>query len=254
MGDVYGVEVQLASMALPTVIIPGYLAGAAPYATLEADLRQRGIPAVTVPLTRWDWLPTLGGRSVQPILQAIAQTVQQLQADTQSTQVNLVGHSAGGWIARIYLGDEPYAIHAIDQDRVNCWHGHHHVHTLITLGTPHTSQERWTQRNLNFVNQTYPNAFHPDVRYICVAGKAVFGQRWRTWFTYNSYELTCGQGDRWGDGITPLEAAHLDQAQNLVLPEVHHSPQPGVDWYGSPNIVPQWSHFLSEVPDSQPLA
>lgn len=231
-------------MPLPTVIIPGYLAGAAPYQPLVAELKQRGIPAVTVPLSRWSWLPTLGGRSVQPILAAIDRTVQQLKAETGQNQLNLVGHSAGGWIARIYLGDRPYTVHPPDYQRPNRWAGHKHVATLITLGTPHTSQERWTRRNLDFVNQTYPGAFYPSVRYVCVAGKAVYGRRWRTWFTYNSYQITGGRGDCWGDGITPIEAAHLTNAENLVLEQVYHSPEPGVSWYGSPSVVERWAAYL----------
>lgn len=231
-------------MALPTVIIPGYLAGAAPYRGLETYLQEQGIVATTVPLTRRDWWPTVGGRSIQPILAAIAATVTQLQAETGSDRVNLIGHSAGGWIARIYLGEKPYQVHAIDRDRPNCWQGHRHVHTLLTLGTPHISQERWTRRNLDFVNQTYPGAFYDQVRYVCVAGKAVYGQPWRTWFTYNSYQLTCGQGACWGDGITPVTAAHLEGAHNLLLEDVQHSPQPGVLWYGSPAIAQEWLTHL----------
>jgi len=76
--------------------------------------------------------------------------------------------------------------------------------------------ERWTKKNLDFVNVNYPGAFYQDVRYVCVAGKTVRGDRsadgprnrtLREWFTYNSYQLTCGQGDCWGDGITPIAAA-----------------------------------------------
>lgn len=232
-------------MPLPTVIVPGYLAGALPYRPLEAYLNQRGCWAKTVPLTQASWLPTFGGRSVQPILQAIAQTVEQVKAETGSDRVNLVGHSAGGWIGRIYLGDRPYDVHQIDRDRPNLWFGHKHVETLLTLGTPHVSQERWTRRNLDFVNQTYPGAYHPQINYICIGGKAVFGQRWRTWFTYNSYKLTAGLGACWGDGITPLTAAHLPDAKNVVLDNVHHSPKPGIDWYGTPRIVDQWLPYLS---------
>ncbi|MEM1308474.1 MAG: lipase, partial [Cyanobacteria bacterium P01_H01_bin.153] len=129
--------------------------------------------------------------------------------------------------------------------RRNCWAGHHHIQTLLTLGTPHISQERWTRRNLDFVNQTYPGAYQDDVDYICFAGKAVFGQRWRTWFTYNSYQLTAGQGDCWGDGITPVAAAHLEGAKNLILENVFHSPKPGVTWYGTPQVVNQWISYLA---------
>lgn len=231
-------------MPLPTVIIPGYLAGARPYRSLEADLNQRGIWTKTVPLTPASWLPTLGGRSVQPILMAIAETVEYAKATTGNDRVNLVGHSAGGWIARIYLGDQPYDVHRVDRDRFNLWSGYKHVDSLITLGTPHTSQERWTRRNLDFVNQTYPGAYFASVNYTCVAGKSVFGRRWRTWFTYNSYQITSGTGNCWGDGITPISAAHLPDAQNVVLERVYHSPKPGITWYGTPAIVDQWLPYL----------
>ncbi|MGF1461235.1 MAG: esterase/lipase family protein [Leptolyngbyaceae cyanobacterium] len=231
-------------MTRPTIIIPGYLAGAAPYRFLAADLNARGVWTKTVPLTQSSWLPTVGGRSVQPIVMAIAQAVEQAIAATGSDRVNLVGHSAGGWIARIFLGDVAYDVHPSDRDRVNCWQGHRQVETLLTLGTPHVSQERWTRRNLDFVNETYPGAYFDDVNYICFAGKAIFGQRWRTWFTYNSYQLTVGEGACWGDGITPIAAAHLKAANNLVLDHVFHSPKPGTTWYGTPDVVDRWVDYL----------
>jgi hypothetical protein len=80
------------------------------------------------------------------------------------------------------------------------------------------------------------------VAYICVAGKAVFGE-WQNWIAYNSYKLTCGQGRTWGDGITPIASAHLQGANNLVLAGVHHSPRAGL-WYGSPDVVREWAKFL----------
>lgn len=89
-------------MPLPTVILPGFFAGASEYRGLEASLNQLGFPTVTVPLQPGDWIPTIGGRSVLPILRQLDQTVKQVMADYNATQVNLIGHSAGGWIARIY--------------------------------------------------------------------------------------------------------------------------------------------------------
>lgn len=237
-------------MPLPTVILPGYLASAVPYRGMEQALQSLGYVAMTVPVTRWDWVPTVGGRSVAPILAKLDQTVQKALGETGAAQVNLVGHSAGGWISRIYLGEVPYTVPAwrnsSQEPLRSLWHAHPQVNTLITLGTPHTSQERWTRRNLDFVNQTYPGAFYSSVRYVCIAGKAVYGQQdWNGWFTYNSYALTCGQGDCWGDGITPVASAHLEQAENIVLEGVYHSPKPGVLWYGSPEIVKAWSVHLA---------
>ncbi|PSN17270.1 lipase [filamentous cyanobacterium CCP5] len=231
-------------MARPTVILPGYLAAAAPYREMEQALAGLGYPSYTVPLSRWDWLPTVGGRSVSPILARLDETVQMALAESGCDQVNLVGHSAGGWIARIYLGKVPYDVHPSDRQRRQRWAARDRVANLITLGTPHVSRERWTRRNLDFVNDNYPGAFEPTVNYVCVAGKAVYGRpSWSGWFTYNSYVLTGGRGDCWGDGITPIDAAHLTGAKNLVLDQVYHSPRPGYRWYGTPEVVAQWADY-----------
>lgn len=233
-------------MPLPTVILPGYLEGAIAYRPLEQSLQDLGFPTAIVPLRKRDWLPTVGGRSMLPILQLLHPTVKQMLQQHNSSQINLIGHSAGGWISRIYLGEKPYMFHG-DATAAEClWYAHPRVANLITLGTPHLSKERWTKRNLDFVNKNYPGAFYPQVRYVCVAGKSIFGVRRRgSWLAYSSYQLTCGRGDTWGDGITPIEAAHLAGAENLVVEGVRHSPRAAGIWYGSPEILPAWVSYLA---------
>lgn len=224
-------------MTIPSVILPGYFARSIEYRQFEDSLNNSGIPTVTVPITKKDWIPTIGGRSVVPILRLIDRTVKQTLLKYNASQVNLIGHSAGGWIARIYLGEKPYNVHGDLLDLAVTWNAHGFVNTLVTLGTPHISQERWTKRNLDFVKYNYPGAFYPDVRYVCIAGKAVYGQRrLGSWLAYNSYLLTCGKGNCWGDGIIPVEAAHLDGAINLTLEGVMHSPMSSGLWYGSPTV------------------
>ncbi|MBW4614886.1 MAG: triacylglycerol lipase [Desmonostoc vinosum HA7617-LM4] len=231
-------------MPLPTVILPGYLESAIAYRQLEQSLQNLGFPTVTVPLRRRDWLPTLGGRPVTPILWQLDRTVKQILQQYDATQINLIGHSAGGWISRIYIGEKPYSSRNEVKSSL-LWQAHPQVATLITLGTPHISQERWTRWNLDFVTNNYPGAFYPKVRYVCVAGKTIFGARQRgSWLAYSSYQLTCGKGNTWGDGITPIEAAHLEGAENLVIEGVRHSPRnPGI-WYGSPESLEIWVKYL----------
>ena len=231
---------------LPTVILPGFFAGAKEYLQLQRDLEVSGYPTRTVPLTARSWLPTVGGRPVTPILEALHRTIAEVLQKFDCTQVNLIGHSAGGWISRIYLGSAPYC------DRV--WAGAQNVATLIALGTPHNSQERWTRRNLEFVNTTYPGAFHSDITYVCVAGKSTFGnkapwwqpQNWNgeQWLAYSSYELTGGTGSCWGDGITPIPSAHLEGAINLTIEGAYHSPRRDRFWYGSPEARRHWIEYL----------
>jgi triacylglycerol esterase/lipase EstA (alpha/beta hydrolase family) len=224
-------------MPLPTVILPGFLESAIAYRPLEQLLQQLGFPAVTVPLRRRDWLTTFGGRPITPIVQQLDRTVKQLLQQSHATQINLIGHSAGGWISRIYLGEQPYLN--------SLWQAYPLVATLITLGTPHTSQERWTRGNLDFVNNNYPGAFYENLRYVCVAGKTIFGEkRLGSWLAHSSYQLTCGQGNTWGDGITPIIAAHLAGAENLVIEGVNHSPRSRGIWYGSPEALTAWVQYL----------
>jgi hypothetical protein len=56
---------------LPTVILPGYFESADLYLPLQQALTEMGTPTTTVPLRIRDWLPTLGGRSMVPILRQL---------------------------------------------------------------------------------------------------------------------------------------------------------------------------------------
>jgi triacylglycerol esterase/lipase EstA (alpha/beta hydrolase family) len=117
-----------------------------------------------------------------------------------SKRAALVASSAGGWISRIFLGRGPpycnavfhgadrcgaracglgarrdavrHAAHARAASRPN--RTHHalpgRVHTLVTLGTPHTSAEPVTLRNIGWVNDNQP--LQPDVRCVCVCVRA----------------------------------------------------------------------------------
>ncbi|MBE9215806.1 alpha/beta hydrolase [Plectonema cf. radiosum LEGE 06105] len=230
-------------MTLPTVILPGFFESAEAYYNLEKSLQNLGFPTLTVPLQRRDWIATVGGKSVIPILQQLDCTVKSILQQYGVSQVNLIGHSAGGWISRIYLGEVPYGKSSAN---LLTWKAHPQVATLVTLGTPHTSLERWTRSNLDFVNNNYPGAFYEKVRYVCVAGKTIFGQRrLGNWLAFSSYKLTCGNGNTWGDGITPIEAAHLSGANNLIIEGVMHSPRSPQIWYGSPESIGNWVKYLS---------
>lgn len=231
-------------MPLPTVILPGYLASDLPYREMEKALADRGFPAVTVPLRRRDWLATVGGRSVSSIIKVLDATAQEAMSEHDANRINLVGHSAGGWISRIYIGEEDYNVHSSDLRRIAPRSARSHVSNLLTLGTPHESRERWTRKNLDFVNQTYPGAFYDDIDYVCLVGRAVEGRQ-GGWFTFNSYKITGGDGAVWGDGVVPVSAAHLTGARNITLPDVYHSPSPGRLWYGSEVVVDDWCQWLA---------
>jgi triacylglycerol esterase/lipase EstA (alpha/beta hydrolase family) len=231
---------------LPTVILPGYLESADVYLPLQQALTELGTPTTTVPLRKRDWLPTLGGRSMIPILRELDRTVNEALTNHNTNQINLIGHSAGGWISRIYLGEIPYTIHGDVDDTAKLWNAKSKIASLITLGTPHISGERWTKKNLDFVNDNYPGAMYPEVEYICVAGKSIYGEKkLGQWLAYSSYQQTCGEGNTWGDGITAIAAAHLVGATNITIEGVKHSPRTSGLWYGSSEVIDRWSGYLT---------
>lgn len=114
-----------------------------------------------------------------------------LQQD--SDRVILLGHSAGGWLARAYLADtERYAIPtAGDGDVETRGDGARgaegedlplaHVAGLVSLGTPHSGPpvesgvRDMTGGAVAWVDRTWPGAFFKDkgVAYVAVAGRAV---------------------------------------------------------------------------------
>lgn len=224
-------------MNTPNIILAGYLAGATDYIPIAQKLQSKNLSATVVPLKWWDWVPTVGGRSIAPILEKLDQTVNQELEKSGASKVNIIAHSAGGWLSRIYLGDRPY------YDKV--WNARSKVAKLVCLGTPQRSLEPWSLPNLGFVNDNYPDAFYDDIEYICVAGNAVQGKKStpKKWLAYSSYELTIGQGDVWGDGIIPIESAYLDGAQNMAIDGVYHSPR-SAKWYGSQDVVDIWAEYL----------
>jgi pimeloyl-ACP methyl ester carboxylesterase len=59
-----------------------------------------------VPLESRDWWPILRGGSFESYLGRAAALVDRLHV--AQGPLALVGHSAGGWVARILLGGEPY--------------------------------------------------------------------------------------------------------------------------------------------------
>ena len=89
------------------------------------------------------WYPTLLGGDFAPMLDAIEATVRSIgetnDADRETNprrDLCVVGHSAGGWLARLWMGDAPYV-----NGRV--YGGAPRVKTLLTLGTPHNSLEEY---------------------------------------------------------------------------------------------------------------
>jgi len=172
-------------------------------------------------------------------------------------RIALIGHSAGGWISRVYLSDRNYG------GRV--YAGSKLVHSLITLGTPHGDAPGEAFEGVKWINREKVN---PSVRAVAVAGSGFRGDR-SGQLTQNAYSFCCPEGSDGkkydGDGITPIESAlAMEGSENLVLEgDVTHFPwsdvfggdifapdlaklhrEEGTAWYGSDEALDQWVEFL----------
>ncbi|NWF79659.1 MAG: alpha/beta fold hydrolase [Chloroflexi bacterium] len=226
----------------PLVLIGGYLTGPGDFAELATALQQPayGYQVFVAPIGRLRWALTRDW-DFRPVLAILRATVERALASSGADQVDILAHSVGGTVARMYLGDQPYL--------GQVYGGRRYVRNLVMLGTPHHSQEYWTRRSVGFVNNTYPGAFYPEIRYVSVVGRAIQGnpqgsvlQR----MARNSYVMVSGKthARAWGDGITTLHCAALGGAEYLVVDGVSHSPLHGRPWYGDQAGLARWGRVL----------
>ncbi|KAK4768620.1 hypothetical protein SAY87_003761 [Trapa incisa] len=278
----------------PAVILPGLGNNTGDYAKLQSILLDKyGVSTVVANVSRVDWLRNAAGLfdlnywrgTLRPrpvldwYLERVNIAVQEAKELTEGGMLSLIGHSAGGWLARVYMEE----------------YGATDISLLLTLGTPHQPPPKdagvidQTRGLLNYVQNNCTKAVYaPQLKYVCVAGRYIQGARffggsdenvmsavpanggqlmseariadsvddstskyptWRARFIGQGYKQVCGLADVWGDGVVPETAAHLEGALNLSLQGVYHSPVGSDDesrpWYGSPAIIEQWvTHLL----------
>ena len=162
---------------------------------------------------------------------------------------SIVGHSAAGWAARIYLSEEKYG-------------GHSHrglargVRRLVTLGSPHAASE-----GVVFANVAWARREPAPVPALAVAGAGFRGDEAGE-FTRGSYEF-CGLSAEEvatadGDDVTPLSSAldfegakrltlrgatiHAANLPSFLSPELTESDAP---WYGDEERIDEWVGFFS---------
>jgi pimeloyl-ACP methyl ester carboxylesterase len=257
-----GVSRVTGSKKKPVVILPGFLNTSASYKNLAGKLENLGYHCEILTVTNVDWGRVTAGGDFSFYVDRLEIAVKQL-SDHYGSACSLIGHSAGGWIPRLLLGNIPY------QGKI---YGHSdRVDKLITLGTPHHSIEKYPfgrfdekivsddpmlppnarVSSLQYANYYYPrgDAF-PGVKIVCIAGNAIYGKpdifNTKYFFAYQCYKATCGDGYVNGDGVTPVCISHLEGATaNVTLDGVWHGPIGTIDmpWYG--DAIESWIHFLS---------
>ena len=129
---------RLDAAETPIVLVHGIIDNHTIFTVMERALRRRGFQT----LSAYDY-----GLLTHNIPQAAAhlgEAIEDLAVATGYERVHVIGHSLGGLIAR-------YFVQRLGGDR--------HVHTLVTLGTPHQgTQLAWAAPLLPLVRQITPNS------------------------------------------------------------------------------------------------
>ncbi len=223
----------------PIVILGGFLSPGTVYAGMRQALAAHsGQPVSVVDTQVYDWLPSVSLAGWALLLMKLDRTVRRAAQDSATGKVTLVGHSAGGVLARIFLSPEPFLGRR--------YAGLERVVHLITLGSPHHNQGglRRGGRMSRWADRHYPGAaFSPPVTYTSVAGKLSRGDPNglpRAQWAGRVYREICGDGEAWGDGLVPVPSALLSGSGQIVLDGVSHYSIFGARWYGSPEVLPLW--------------
>ena len=186
-------------------------------------------------------------------------------------RIALVGHSAGGWISRIYLSSKSYG--------GKSYGGSRFVHSLVTLGTPNADADGAAFRGLEWVNRVEKENQQQKERdeegnndRFDVAGLAVAGAGFRGADALgDSYDFCGGEEgvkkeDVDGDGLTPVFSAlnwkKADQmllrgkvthfpwenvlGGGLLLPELVRARERNVPWYGDTEVMDQWVPWFEQ--------
>ena len=240
----------------PTAPRAGFGNDAADYATplglpeetgLAAALGRRGFRVEVVPVARGDWLQVLTrgardpdfllfekARRTSPAFRWYADKVSETLGKVDGP-VLLVGHSAGGWLAKLAcLLDGAVAARTVG---------------VVTLGAPHVPPPEGTPCATRGVLADVAGAAWPDVALITVASDAIRGDRGgdvEAATAADAYGRVSGNPEGLGDSVVPLSAAHLPEADlQLTLPCRHSinvagTSVPTDDWYGAERWVDAW--------------
>ncbi len=219
----------------PIIILGGFLITSEAYLpaknTIE-NISERKVYVVDV--TRVDWLKSNSAEGWINILNKVKNQVNLALKETKAKQIDLIGHSSGGVMLRLYLSNEPF------QDIV--YNGQSTTRNLITLGSPHQAVKATKLRK--FVNEKYPGNFFQNINYVSIGGEVDINSRETSLFTKlfarNSYKSISGNKNEIGDGLVPLSSSILDNSQKIILPQTVHGGIFGKNWYGSTSKVEEW--------------
>lgn len=247
--------------ARPVVlVIGGFLTSPPLYWHLRQRLLARDVADVLIaPIWLPDWI-LAAARGLGPIVTRAGRSL--LHAGERSAAsprslgapVMIVGHSAGGVVARILTSPEPFEGRRLDAAG--------RIGAIVSLGSPHRVNghhgERRAGRASAFAERVVPGArFAPTTGYLTVMSRHVVGDPLgdgRQQTAHRLYRQLHDPGDSGepaptieGDGLIPLSSARLPGAREIVLDRAIHGQLAGEPWYGADEMLDQWWPAAVEV-------
>jgi len=285
------------------VIVPGFLRGFESYdemrENVEIAVRERfvdggvdgddecEIEVCVAKVEKAFWIPvTFRGESLRKILDAIEDAVVcAAGGDEDDEKIVIIGHSAGGWIARLFLGGKSIKY---DGKLYDGYRRAKNVVALVTLGTPHNSAEAYPfgrvkekrtrcddnnddeETSLQETRRLYPNCFLKDdgMKYVTVQGTGFRGRPFKftdfipssstttDWKTLLeeikhgiSYKTDCLDPSSDGDSVTCKSSGHGlgKEAVQVSIEGVKHEKDDIYPWYGSLDVVRTWMRPVLEM-------
>ena len=219
----------------PIIILGGFLITEEAYRPAKNTIENiSGRKVYIVDVKRIDWIKSNTAEGWIHILNKVQHKVAFALAETKAEKVDLIGHSSGGIMLRLYLSSNPFNNKVYD--------GQSTVKNLITLGSPHQAVKATRLRK--FVDEKYPGSFFKNINYISIGGKVEIYSNHTSILTKlvarNSYESISGDKNQSGDGLVPLSSSLLKDSQKIVLSDTVHGGIFGKDWYCSSSIVKSW--------------
>jgi hypothetical protein len=243
------------------LIIGGFLTSPPLYWHMRRRLLRRGVADVVIaPIWLPDWI-LAPARGLGPIVTRAGRSL--LQAGHRSAAsprslgapVLVVGHSAGGVVARILTSPEPFEGRRLDASG--------RIGAIVSLGSPHRVSgqhgERRAGRASSFAERVVPGArFAPTTGYLTVMSRHVVGDPLGDGRQQTAHRLyrqvhdsdrpgTAPAGPIEGDGLIPLSSARLPGAREIVLDDAIHGQLAGEPWYGVDEMLERWWPDAMEV-------
>ncbi len=232
------------------LVLGGFLTSAPLYIPLARRLRRRGAADVVIArLWTPDWL-LAASRGLGPLVTRagrallVANERSASSGAARSAPVLVIGHSAGGVLARLLTSPVPFQGRRLGAAP--------RIGAIVTLGSPHhVAREADIGGAMGrvaaaFADEVVPGAaFAPKVGYVTVASRAIAGsaasdQRARTALRFYRGLLGPDVAHAEGDGLIPVASALLDGATQLVLDDAVHGQFGGQPWYGSEEMLDAW--------------